>query len=99
MPAVAWNTGQRVLVANGDDVMLAEDDEYTPTSAISHAIFCYNHGRNVDLTGDILTTRRTLPLERRLQVQPPAKADPPTAASRAGLKIEPVNSWPLSCTG
>jgi len=34
-----------VLAANGVDVMLASDDEYTPTPAVSHAILAHNHGR------------------------------------------------------
>ena len=34
-----------VLSANGVDVMLAMNDEYTPTPAVSHAILGYNRGR------------------------------------------------------
>jgi phosphoglucomutase len=34
-----------VLAANGVDVMLATNDEYTPTPAVSHAILTYNRGR------------------------------------------------------
>ena len=34
-----------VLAANGVDVMLAMNDEYTPTPAVSHAILEYNRGR------------------------------------------------------
>ncbi|KRB96712.1 phosphoglucomutase [Hydrogenophaga sp. Root209] len=34
-----------VLAANGVDVMLATNDEYTPTPAVSHAILGYNRGR------------------------------------------------------
>ncbi|MBF7731018.1 phosphoglucomutase (alpha-D-glucose-1,6-bisphosphate-dependent) [Pseudomonas sp. N040] len=35
-----------VLAANGVEVMLAAEDEYTPTPAVSHAILCYNRGRS-----------------------------------------------------
>lgn len=35
-----------VLAANGVEVMLAANDEYTPTPAVSHAILAYNCGRN-----------------------------------------------------
>ena len=35
-----------VLAANGVDVMLAMNDEYTPTPAISHAILTHNRGRH-----------------------------------------------------
>ena len=34
-----------VLAANGVDVMLALNDEYTPTPAVSHAILGHNRGR------------------------------------------------------
>ena len=43
LPACA--TALEVLAAHGVDVMLAEDDEYTPTPAVSHAIIGYNRGR------------------------------------------------------
>ena len=36
----------QVLAANGVDVMLAVNDEYTPTPAVSHAILGYNRGRH-----------------------------------------------------
>ena len=35
-----------VLAANGVEVMLATDDEYTPTPAVSHAILVHNGGRD-----------------------------------------------------
>ena len=35
-----------VLAANGVDVMLATNDEYTPTPAVSHAILSHNRGRD-----------------------------------------------------
>jgi phosphoglucomutase len=35
-----------VLAANGVDVMLATNDEYTPTPAVSHAILTHNRGRD-----------------------------------------------------
>ncbi|MEP6739581.1 MAG: alpha-D-glucose phosphate-specific phosphoglucomutase, partial [Caldimonas sp.] len=45
-----------VLAANGVDVMLAQDDEYTPTPAISHAILVYNRGRTSGLADGIVVT-------------------------------------------
>ena len=45
-----------VLAANGVEVMLAADDEYTPTPAISHAILCYNRGRSSALADGIVIT-------------------------------------------
>ena len=38
-----------VLAANEVEVMLAENDEYTPTPAVSHAILSYNRGREMGL--------------------------------------------------
>ncbi|MEO6024126.1 MAG: phosphoglucomutase (alpha-D-glucose-1,6-bisphosphate-dependent) [Burkholderiales bacterium] len=45
-----------VLAANGVAVMLATNDEYTPTPAISHAILTYNHGRTGGLADGIVVT-------------------------------------------
>ena len=45
-----------VLAANGVEVMLAEDDEYTPTPAVSHAILTYNRGRTSGLADGIVIT-------------------------------------------
>jgi phosphoglucomutase len=45
-----------VLAANGVDVMLAADDEFTPTPAISHAILTHNRGRASGLADGIVVT-------------------------------------------
>jgi phosphoglucomutase len=45
-----------VLAANGVEVMLAKDDEYTPTPVISHAILMHNHGRTTGLADGIVIT-------------------------------------------
>ncbi|MEO6697576.1 MAG: alpha-D-glucose phosphate-specific phosphoglucomutase, partial [Gammaproteobacteria bacterium] len=45
-----------VLAANGVEVMIAENDEYTPTPAISHAILTYNRGRISGLADGIVIT-------------------------------------------
>ncbi len=45
-----------VLAANGVDVMLSTDDEYTPTPAISHAILAHNRGRTSHLADGIVVT-------------------------------------------
>src|SRR5208282_1549336 len=54
VPACA--SALEVLAANGVDVMLAERDEYTPTPAVSHAILCYNRGRDTGLADGIVIT-------------------------------------------
>ena len=45
-----------VLAANGVDVMLESNDEYTPTPAVSHAILTYNHHRSSGLADGIVVT-------------------------------------------
>lgn len=45
-----------VLAANGVQVMLAENDEYTPTPAVSHAILAYNRVRDKGLADGIVIT-------------------------------------------
>ena len=45
-----------VLAANGVELMLAVDDEYTPTPAVSHAILMHNRGRTSGLADGILVT-------------------------------------------
>jgi len=45
-----------VLAANGVEVMLASNDEYTPTPVISHAILTYNQGRTTGLADGIVIT-------------------------------------------
>jgi phosphoglucomutase len=53
-PAVA--SALEVLAANGVELMLAHNDEYTPTPAVSHAILCYNRGRKSGLADGIVIT-------------------------------------------
>ena len=45
-----------VLAANGVDVMLAKNDEFTPTPVISHAILTHNHGCSAGLADGIVVT-------------------------------------------
>ena len=54
VPACA--SALEVLAANGVEVMIAKDDEYTPTPVISHAILAYNHGRDAGLADGIVVT-------------------------------------------
>ena len=52
----AYATALEVLAANGVEVMLAKDDEYTPTPAVSHAILTYNRGRTDGFADGIVIT-------------------------------------------
>jgi len=52
----AFASALEVLAANGVQVMIAENDEYTPTPAISHAILTHNRGRDSGLADGIVIT-------------------------------------------
>ncbi|MCB0632305.1 MAG: phosphoglucomutase (alpha-D-glucose-1,6-bisphosphate-dependent) [Saprospiraceae bacterium] len=52
----AQATALEVLAANGVETMIAVDDDYTPTPAVSHAILVYNRGRSKDLADGIVIT-------------------------------------------
>ncbi len=50
-----------VLIANGVDVFVSENDEYTPTPAVSHAILCYNRKNNRLADGIVITPSHNPP--------------------------------------
>jgi phosphoglucomutase len=52
----AYQTAIEVLAANGVELMLAQNDEFTPTPVISHAILTYNRGRKSGLADGIVIT-------------------------------------------
>ena len=56
LSAPAFATALEVLAANEVEVMIAYNDEYTPTPAISHAILVYNRGRTSGLADGIVIT-------------------------------------------
>jgi phosphoglucomutase len=56
LSAPAFASALEVLAANGVEVMIAAQDEYTPTPAISHAILTYNRGRSSGLADGIVIT-------------------------------------------
>ena len=70
VPAVA--SALEVLAANGVCVMLAQNDEYTPTPVISHAILCYNRVRKEGLAdGIVVTPSHNPPHEGGFKYNPP----------------------------
>ena len=72
LSAPACATALEVLAAHGVNVMLAEDDEYTPTPAVSHAILCYNRGRTVGLAdGIVITPSHNPPADGGFKYNPP----------------------------
>jgi len=56
LSAPAFASALEVLAAHGVSLMIAKDDEYTPTPAISHAILNYNRGRTGGLADGIVIT-------------------------------------------
>jgi phosphoglucomutase len=61
-----------VLAANGVEVMIAENDEYTPTPAVSHAILTYNRGRDKGLAdGIVITPSHNPPEDGGFKYNPP----------------------------
>ncbi|MEJ8821404.1 phosphoglucomutase (alpha-D-glucose-1,6-bisphosphate-dependent) [Variovorax humicola] len=61
-----------VLAANGVELMLATDDDYTPTPAISQAILVYNRGRTAGLAdGIVITPSHNPPDDGGFKYNPP----------------------------
>lgn len=90
-----------VFAANGVETMIATQDEYTPTPAISHAIICYNRGRTAGLAdGVVITPSHNPPQSGGFKYNPPnggpadtdvtkwieAKANELLAAKLSGVK-------------
>lgn len=71
VPAAA--TALEVLAANGVETMLAADDEYTPTPAVSHAILVHNRGRTAGRAdGIIITPSHNPPRDGGFKYNPPS---------------------------
>ena len=69
-PAAA--SALEVLAANGVQVMISQNDEYTPTPAVSHAILCYNRGRTQGLAdGIVITPSHNPPQSGGFKYNPP----------------------------
>lgn len=61
-----------VLAANQVEIMLAKDDDYAPTPAISHAILRYNAGRREELAdGIVITPSHNPPTDGGFKYNPP----------------------------
>jgi phosphoglucomutase len=72
LSAPACASALEVLAANGVTVMIAENDEYTPTPAISHAILTYNRGRKSGLAdGIVITPSHNPPGDGGFKYNPP----------------------------
>jgi len=68
----AYASALEVLAANKVEVMIAANDEYTPTPAISHAILTYNRGRKSGLAdGIVITPSHNPPEDGGFKYNPP----------------------------
>ena len=68
----AFRTALEVLAANEVQTLIAANDEYTPTPAISHAILAYNRGRKSGLAdGIVITPSHNPPEDGGFKYNPP----------------------------
>ena len=101
----AAETAVQVLAANGVTLMLAKDNSYTPTPAISQAIVAYNRGRTSGLAdGIVVTPSHNPPEDGGFKYNPPhgGPADGDVTGrieKRANAlldsQLEDVVRWPL----
>jgi phosphoglucomutase len=83
LSAPAAASALEVLAANHVDVMLAKDDEFTPTPAVSHAILTYNRGRTAGLAdGIVVTPSHNPPEEGGFKYNPPHGGPAETGVTR-----------------
>jgi len=68
----AFESALEVLAANGVEVMISKDGEYTPTPAISQAILVHNRGRRDGLAdGIVITPSHNPPEDGGFKYNPP----------------------------
>ena len=79
----AFVTALEVLAANGVDVMIDQDNGYTPTPALSHAILSHNHGRSDGLAdGIVITPSHNPPEDGGFKYNPPSGGPADTSATK-----------------
>ena len=79
----AFATTLEVLAANEVQAMIAAEDEYTPTPAISHAILTYNRGRASGLAdGVVITPSHNPPDDGGFKYNPPHGGPAGTAVTQ-----------------
>jgi len=80
-PALA--TALEVLAANEVAVFVDQDEGYTPTPALSHAILVYNHGRSDGLAdGIVITPSHNPPPDGGFKYNPPSGGPADTVATK-----------------
>jgi phosphoglucomutase len=72
-----------VLAANEIEVMIDQDNGYTPTPALSHAILTYNRGRKDGLSdGIVITPSHNPPEDGGFKYNPPSGGPADTSATK-----------------
>ena len=72
LSAPAQHTALEVLAAHGVEVFIAQNDGFTPTPVISHAILTYNRGRKDGLAdGIVITPSHNPPSDGGFKYNPP----------------------------
>jgi phosphoglucomutase len=83
LSAPAFASAMEVLAANGVDTMIAPNDEYTPTPAVSLAILNFNRGRRGGLAdGIVITPSHNPPDSGGFKYNPPNGGPADTDATR-----------------
>ena len=68
----AFATTVEVMAANGMEIMISKNDEYTPTPAVSQAILMYNKGRKSGFAdGIVITPSHNPPDDGGFKYNPP----------------------------
>ena len=79
----AFATALEVLAANEVEAMIAGEDEYTPTPAISHAILTHNRGRTSRFAdGVVITPSHNPPEDGGFKYNPPHGGPAGTAVTQ-----------------
>ncbi|HGJ5865507.1 MAG TPA: phosphoglucomutase (alpha-D-glucose-1,6-bisphosphate-dependent) [Arsenophonus nasoniae] len=71
LSAPAFMAVIEVLIANGVDVIAQQDDGFTPTPAISHAILDYNRQHEKKADGIVITPSHNPPEDGGIKYNPP----------------------------
>ncbi|MFW0792131.1 phosphoglucomutase (alpha-D-glucose-1,6-bisphosphate-dependent) [Gordonia sp. CPCC 205333] len=76
----AWRSAIEVLVANGVEVLTADNDKFTPTPAVSHAILRFNQEHPGTLAdGIVVTPSHNPPRDGGFKYNPPSGGPADTA--------------------
>ncbi|MBZ5516506.1 MAG: phosphoglucomutase (alpha-D-glucose-1,6-bisphosphate-dependent) [Acidobacteriia bacterium] len=79
----AFATALEVLAANGVAVMIDQDEGYTPTPTLSHAILAHNRGRQAGLAdGIVITPSHNPPEDGGFKYNPPHGGPADTTVTR-----------------